>query len=162
MNKQTITILVDDHPVMVKTLGPRLAMVVYAVATLKVSANDIVRLSHDPGEADGDPQLVEILHRANPVLSEIEFSTEDGRNRMIALAAVLGAVVVDIRDAGDDYPGTIRIGHPAHIDIPAIAEAAGVTREWDLDEDFDEDDDEGDDSNPKPSDTTSKDPETPQ
>jgi hypothetical protein len=128
-----------------------------------VSENDIVRLSHDPGEADGDPHLVKILHRTNPVLSEIEFWTQDRRNRMIALASALGAEVVDIRDAGDDYPGTIRIGHPAHTDIPAIAEAAGVTREWDLDEDFDdEDDDEGDDSKPTPSDTTSKDPETQQ
>jgi len=134
-----LDIMVDDHEVTVETLGPRLARVVDPGLTLKVSENDIIRLSHDPGEAEGTPHMVEILHRINPVLSEIEFWTGANRNRMIALAAVLGAEVVNIKEGSDvlDFPGIVRIAHPVDLDIAAIAEAAGVTEfpTDDIDED---------------------------
>jgi hypothetical protein len=141
MGKQQVSITLDDQEVTVQPLGPLVARVVDPGLTLKVSKDDVVRLSHDPVDAEPPPTMVEIVHRRKPVLSAIVFWTTNNRNRMIALAAVLGAEVVDVDERPDEECGTIRIAHAQDIDMHAIAWAAGVS-----DNPFYADDEEGADA----------------
>ena len=92
MNRKTpksIDVRYDKELIEVVLLAPTIARVLDPWFCLELCPNDIVRIDHDPGEGEGVPEVVEILHRCNPVLSEVEFGSGKQRDRIIALAAVL-------------------------------------------------------------------------
>lgn len=131
-----------DWTIDVDMLGPRLGRVLDATGiwnSMKpgtvyapVKANDIVRLSHDPDEGDAIPSVAEVVYKAGPrFLSEIECPTDEAEIRLMALTTVLGA---DIQIIGRDRKGvrSAWILHAEEIDVPAIAQAAGIDK-WDTD-----------------------------
>ena len=149
MKKQRFDVRVNETAlVTVELLAPRIARVVDAWTTLTVTEGDIIRLSHDPSDDAAPPQMTEILFKNNPIISEIEFWTFANRNRMIALAAVLGAEVLGFDDfdhVPDGSPCRIRVAHSESLDVEAIALAAGISDDPDADLFDDEADDEADD-----------------
>lgn len=123
----------------VEMLGPRIGRVVDASAIFNIIKpgtvvnplleNDIVRLSHDPGESDGLPRLVEVAYKAGPrFLSKVECHTDDQLYRLIAVAQVVGGRVHGTTI--QNRTGVIELWalHAEEIDFPGIVEAAGLTR----------------------------------
>jgi hypothetical protein len=120
-----------DYPIEVKMLGPRLGRVLRDCylnplspnsIPVPIIKNDIVRLSHAPKEGKAAPAITKILYKAGPrFLSRIECPTAEQRYRMIAIGAVLGAVI-------EQWGRTVDLFHAEEIDMPALANAAGLTR----------------------------------
>jgi hypothetical protein len=121
----------------VELLGPRLGRAMYDIQFVHsiprpishaIVAGDVVRLSHDPGEAEGSPKVTEVVVKAGPRFhSEIECHTDEQMYRLTALAAVLGGVVVHARLETNPYTWQVEVQHWEWFDMHVIAKAAGVT-----------------------------------
>jgi hypothetical protein len=122
-------------PIMVEIIGPQRGRVVDAMGICNVMKaktlfypvckNDIVRLSHNPGDGDGLPRVTEIIFKALPrFLSQIEYCSREQQHRLIALAAVLGA---EIQYFGvHETQAFMWVLHSETVNLPAIAKAAGI------------------------------------
>src|SRR4051794_18795993 len=112
MDKLKAEVMIGVDRVTVEVLAPGIARVLDPQTSHAVSEDDILRLTGGPPEAGALPQVAEILYKRNPAITEVEFTSGYDRDRMIALAAVLGAEVVDIEDIESALDiGTIRIAH---------------------------------------------------
>jgi hypothetical protein len=140
MNRTEAT--TDSHPgayFEVEMLGPRIARVVDAALVHNILRDsgvhrpllpgDIVRLDHDPGEGDALPKLTEVVYKAEPrFMSTVRCYSYDQVYRLIALTAVLGGRVDDMPSKRRGHKLVVRLVHSEAIDVPAVAQAAGLTR----------------------------------
>jgi len=122
----------------VELLAPNLGRVVddvylnplspgYVVCPIR--ANDIVRLSRDPGEGAGELKITEIAMNAGPRLLLSKFSCPSAiqLERMIALAPLVGGEIFQVRAGLHDGTFELQLFHPEEIDINAVAAAGGIT-----------------------------------
>jgi hypothetical protein len=157
MTKEQVKIRVDaGNTAEVEMLQGTLARVVAPLWSAAISVDDIVRLNHEPSEGGAMPELVEVIFKRNPVISDVRFMGPWERDRLIALATVLGAEVLDVEETTDaiPWPATIRIAHAEDIDFLALAEAAGISSDF-----GDEDEEDGEDEEQGSSDEDAQDPQ---
>jgi hypothetical protein len=99
-----------------------------------VREGDIVRLNREPDSAElesGDETatITEVLVKSRPrFLSAVDCRSAGQLYRLIALAEVLRAEVMQVRYIDHPYAIQVWVMHAEDVDLSAIARAAGLTR----------------------------------
>ena len=130
--KNFITIwYASDESGPAELLGGRLARIVSVpLLAENLWRDDIVLLTHRPGDGEGWPRIARVVHQRYDGVCAVEFYEPGQAEVLSALLSFLGADTAVIAGPADQEPGRLAVAYDWPLNPAQLAEAIGVAQEF--------------------------------